>query len=81
MESEPKLQEQMEAARQALIGEQGTEPPCPWCGTPRVKRSTYTRCNPCGTNWSDGADLSRDPHVRTVSLASLLAGTSKEDAK
>ncbi len=39
--------------RRQLVMEQGTEPPCPWCGVPRVKRSDYIRCNPCGTNWID----------------------------
>ena len=43
--------EELEASRQAMLNEVGTLPPCPWCGKPRVQRSTYIRCNPCGTNW------------------------------
>ena len=43
--------EQQEANRLDRLNEVGTEPPCPWCGRPRVSRSSYIRCNPCGTNW------------------------------
>lgn len=39
--------------RRLLATEQGTEPDCPFCGTPRVRRSDYIRCNPCGVNWLD----------------------------
>ena len=47
--------------RELLASEKGTEPPCPFCHRPRVKRSDYVRCNPCATNWLEGEDLSRDP--------------------
>ena len=45
--------EQREEARQARLGEVGTLSPCPFCRTPRVQRSDYIRCNPCGINWLD----------------------------
>lgn len=53
--------QQQEAARQEYLGEVGTELPCPFCRRPRVRRSDYVRCNPCGTNWLEGEDLSRNP--------------------
>lgn len=53
--------EQQEASRQEYLGELGTEPACPFCRRPRVKRSDYTRCNPCGVNWLEEEDLSRNP--------------------
>ena len=43
--------EQQEANRQDRMNEVGTEPPCPFCRRPRVKRSDYIRCNPCAINW------------------------------
>ena len=43
--------EQQEANRQDRLNEVGTEPPCPFCKRPRVMRSDYIRCNPCGVNW------------------------------
>lgn len=45
--------EQQEAARQEGLNEVGTLSPCPFCKRPRVQRSTYVRCNPCGLNWLD----------------------------
>ena len=45
--------EQQEANRQDRLNEQGTEPPCPFCKGPRVSRSDYVRCCPCGINWLD----------------------------
>jgi len=46
--------EEQEAARQERLNEPGTEPPCPLCQRPRVKRSDYIRCNRCGLNWTNG---------------------------
>lgn len=43
--------EEAEANRIDRLSEPGTEPPCPWCHKPRVLRSDYIRCNPCGVNW------------------------------
>lgn len=43
--------EQQEENRRERLAEVGTEPPCPFCGNPRVGRSDYLRCNPCGVNW------------------------------
>ena len=42
---------QQDEARQFRLDEVGTEPPCPFCRRPRVLRSDYVRCNPCGINW------------------------------
>lgn len=53
--------EEQEAARQERLNEKGTEAPCPMCKRPRVKRSDYIRCNPCGVNWLDGYDLGKKP--------------------
>jgi uncharacterized Zn finger protein (UPF0148 family) len=72
--------------RRLLATEVGTEPPCPWCGIPRVRRSDYIRCNPCGTNWLDSERhlrdyLNRNPSsARMVTTASKPAATSAEDA-
>jgi ribosomal protein L37AE/L43A len=43
--------EEQEANRLERINELGTEPPCPFCKRPRVERTDYIRCNPCGVNW------------------------------
>jgi ribosomal protein L37AE/L43A len=50
-----------EQEREAYLNEPGTMPPCPFCQRPRVQRSDYVRCNPCGINWLDGEDLNRNP--------------------
>ena len=43
--------EQQEANRKDRLAEVGTMPPCPFCKKPRVERSDYIRCLPCGINW------------------------------
>jgi hypothetical protein len=43
--------EEAEAERQKRLAEVGTGPECPFCQKPRVLRSDYLRCNPCGVNW------------------------------
>ncbi len=43
--------EEQEANRRERLAEVGTMPPCPFCRKPRVARSDYLRCNPCGINW------------------------------
>lgn len=45
--------EQQEANRKERLEEVGAMPTCPFCGKPRVARSDYLRCNPCGVNWLD----------------------------
>jgi ribosomal protein L37AE/L43A len=50
------------------MNEVGSEPKCPFCGEPRVSRSSYIRCNPCGVNWLNEEMhlplyLERDPRV------------------
>lgn len=57
------LVEEQEEMRQIRLGEKGIESPCPFCKRPRVKRSDYVRCNPCGLNWLDGEDLTKDPQL------------------
>lgn len=49
--------------REERLNEKGTLPPCPMCGVPRVQRSDYVRCNPCGVNWLDGEAMDRNPKV------------------
>ena len=43
--------EDQELNRLDRLNEVGTEPLCPFCHKPRVSRSDYIRCNPCGVNW------------------------------
>ena len=43
--------EEQELNRKERLNEVGTEPPCPWCGKPRVLRGDYVRCNQHITNW------------------------------
>jgi hypothetical protein len=54
---------EQEAARQERLTEAGTMPPCPLCQKPRVQRSDYIRCNPCGVNWLNGEDIDKNPKV------------------
>jgi hypothetical protein len=61
------LSEVMCQTREERLVEVGTMPPCPYCEKPRVQRSLYVRCNPCGKNWVQGSDLSKHPHTRTTS--------------
>lgn len=60
------LLEWMQMTREQRLAEVGSEPPCPQCGRPRVKRSSYIRCNPCGMNWSEGQDIFKHPHTRVT---------------
>lgn len=46
--------------------------PCPFCGLPRSLRSDYVRCNPCGTNWWIGTDLTRNPHAKPAPTGSEI---------
>jgi ribosomal protein L37AE/L43A len=55
--------ELMSSTREQRLAELGTEPPCPFCQRPRVRRSDYVRCLKCGINWLDGEDLTRDPKI------------------
>lgn len=55
--------EEQEQTRQERLIEVGNLPPCPLCGVPRVQRSDYVRCNPCGVNWLNGEDLDKDPKI------------------
>ncbi len=53
MEQKMMTYEEQEEARKQRLEEPGNLAPCPFCGRPRVQRSTYVRCNPCGVNWLD----------------------------
>lgn len=72
-------EEQQEAARQAYFGEKGTEPPCPFCQKPRVKRSDYIRCLPCGVNWLQGENIFADPRIERHAqlIRELRSGNSR----
>lgn len=73
MSAEPNLTDTLHKMR-TLVGKdmKGTEPPCPFCGRPRLKRSNYIRCGRCGVNWCDGEKLDRDPSIERK--AKMLAG-------
>lgn len=65
------------------VGGELADKPCPFCKKPRSQRSTYIRCQPCGVNWFDGEDLSRDPKIArfaAVIAAGRKAGVVKEEA-
>lgn len=74
----------LEEFRTTIVTEQGTEPPCPFCQIPRVKRTDYIRCNPCGINWLDEERtlaldyLNRNPAV--ARHAALMAASPKKPA-
>lgn len=78
------LTEYMAMSREERLAEVGTEPPCPFCGTPRVLRSDYVRCNPCGVNWLAEEMqlpdyLNRDPRVaRKNALTGNLTSSTAE---
>ena len=50
---EQTLRAEQEAVNLERLAEVGTCPPCPFCGVPRVQRSTYIRCLKDGVNWLD----------------------------
>jgi ribosomal protein L37AE/L43A len=60
------LKEWMSMTPAERMSEVGTEPPCPYCDQPRVGRSDYIRCNPCGKNWPSGTDIFKHPHIKTT---------------
>lgn len=60
--------EERELARRERLSEVGILPPCPFCQKPRVQRSDYIRCNPCGINWLSGEDISKDPRASRISV-------------
>jgi len=60
--------------REQIAKEVGTEQPCPWCKAPRVRRTDYIRCNPCGTNWLDSERhlpnyLNRNPAAARMDIS------------
>lgn len=89
MEQRMMTKEESEAARREMLAEAGTEPPCPWCGRPRVLRSDYIRCNPCGTNWLASEMglpdyLSLDPRVartKNARMATSMRPTAEQRAE
>jgi hypothetical protein len=70
-------EEEQQARREKVLSEVGTEPPCPWCGVPRVKRSDYIRCMRHGVNWSSGEDISKDPRL-SRSRTLVIVSTNRE---
>ncbi len=66
------LAECMAQTKEERLAEVGTEAPCPFCQRPRVTRSTYIRCNPCGMNWFKDQDISRHPHAKSQAIGSSL---------
>lgn len=76
--AESLTQADLDGARQERLNEKGTEPDCPFCGRARVRRSDYTRCNPCGVNWLEGEDLTADPrNQRYRSLVDHMRSTAR----
>ena len=75
--------EEQEAQRQKAMNEVGIEPPCPFCGRPRVSRTSYIRCNPCGANWSpaEGGDITKDPRLRRTRTTAHTRPESSDTAK
>jgi ribosomal protein L37AE/L43A len=71
--------EEQEAARQERLNEVGTREPCPMCGRARVQRSDYVRCNPCGTNWLAGEDLTKDARLSRVQLRGTNHSSKQEN--
>ncbi len=66
-------------ARQFRLSEVGTEAPCPFCQRPRVERSSYIRCNPCGVNWLQEEMhlpnyLNLDPRIARREAALMASG-------
>lgn len=60
------LAEVMIQTREDRLAEKGSGPLCPFCQKPRVARSVYLRCNPCGMNWGQGQDIFKHPHTQIV---------------
>jgi len=52
----------------------GEQPPCPYCGVPRVSRIGYIRCSRCGINWIGNEALHKDP--RSERLKKFIADTA-----
>jgi ribosomal protein L37AE/L43A len=75
------LLEQMSMTREQRLGELGSEPPCPQCGKPRVSRSSYIRCNPCGMNWGEGQDIFKHPHMKAIPSTGPAIDTTAPTAK
>lgn len=74
--------EDQELNRKDRLNEAGTEPPCPFCHKPRVLRSDYIRCLPCGVNWAASEMhlpnyLSRDPRVVRAEAARIGSSTQR----
>ena len=57
--------------REITHGGELTDSPCPMCGLPRSQRSDYIRCSPCGMNWLEGEDLTKDPRIDRFNLVRL----------
>lgn len=69
------LAECMCQTKEGRLAEVGTMPACPFCQRPRVQRSTYIRCNPCGMNWFKDQGIMKHPHVKRQAISSSEAET------
>jgi len=65
--------------RESQVGGELTHLPCPLCGRPRSQRSDYIRCTPCGMNWLDGEDLSRDARLSRVPPLDIRPSKTEQD--
>jgi hypothetical protein len=77
--------EEQEANRLDRVNEVGTLAPCPFCQKPRVQRSDYIRCNPCGVNWLQEEMhlrdyLNRNPSAARSEAARIMRGETKSSA-
>ena len=69
--------------RRMLATEEGTEPNCPFCQVPRVRRTDYIRCNDCGVNWLDIENhlpnyLNRNPAAARMVIAMKKSAETSE---
>lgn len=64
--------------REATEGGELLNHPCPFCHRPRSMRSDYVRCTPCGLNWSQGEDLSRDPRLTRAKQVDIRPSKTTE---
>lgn len=77
--------EEAEAERRIRLAEVGTGPECPFCHRPRVERSDYLRCNPCGVNWLQEEMglpnyLNRNPSAARSEAARMTVGAVRFSA-
>ena len=62
------------------VDEPGDEPDCPFCGKPRVTRSSYIRCNHCGLNWGPETDIFLDPRTKATGFVMPVEDSGAQTA-